>query len=63
MTHAEFVTKVIGLKPDVLRYADPGIAAAIVGAASNGISAYRFTGMAMMGGHQGGISRGQNRRF
>jgi spermidine dehydrogenase len=49
MTRAEFVTRVIGLSPDVLRYADPGIAAGLFAATSDGISAYAMTGMSWIG--------------
>lgn len=44
MTLAEFVTKVIGLKSEVLRYADPGIAAGMFAATADGISAYALAG-------------------
>jgi spermidine dehydrogenase len=49
MTRAEFVTKVAGLNPDVLRYDDPGIAAGMFGGASDGLSAYALAGTPWIG--------------
>jgi spermidine dehydrogenase len=49
MTIAEFATKVIGLSPEVLRYADSGIAAGVHAACTDGLSAYATQGMGWIG--------------
>jgi len=49
MTIAQFVTNVIGVSPDVLRYADAGIAAGVHAACTDGLSAYATQGMGWIG--------------
>jgi spermidine dehydrogenase len=49
MTQAEFVTQVVGVSPDVLRFADPGIAAGVFAATADGLSAYALAGRLIWG--------------